>query len=56
MPRTWDEAEKLRSGIQEVEDLWDEEQEHGLAKVTEDRYHRKRHAREVAKCVPYKHI
>ena len=38
------ESEELRSGVEEVEDLGDEKQQHGLAEVAEDGDHRKCHA------------
>ena len=42
-----DQSEELRDGIYKVEDLGDEEEEHGLAEVAEDGDHRKCHASKV---------
>lgn len=55
MSGTRNEAEELRDGIQEVEDLRDEEEEDGLAEVAEDAYDGKGHAGEVAEGVPHKY-
>ena len=49
------ESEELRSGVEEVKDLGDEEQQHGLAEVAEDGDHRKCHASKVAVSVTDKH-
>jgi len=49
------ESEELWSGVEEVKDLGDEEQQHGLAEVAEDGDHRKCHASEVAVGVTDKH-
>ena len=50
-----DQPEELRDGVHKVEDLGDEEEEHGLAEVAEDGDHCKRHASKVAVCVTNKH-
>ena len=50
-----DQSEELWGGIYKVEDLGDEEEEHGLAEVAEDGDHRKCHASKVAVCVTNKH-
>ena len=50
-----DQSEELRDGIYKVEDLGDEEEEHGLAEVAEDGDHRKCHASKVAVGVTNKH-
>lgn len=51
--RTGDQTEELRGGVDEVEDLWDEEQEEGFREVTADTYDGEDHAGEVAVGVPY---
>ena len=51
----WDQSEELWCGVDKVEDLGDEEEEHGLAEVAEDGNHRKRHASKVAVRVTNKH-
>ena len=51
----WDQSEELWCGVDKVEDLRDEEEEHGLAEVAEDGNHRKCHASKVAVCVTNKH-
>ncbi len=48
MAGTGDEAEELRGGVDEVEDLGDEEQEERLGEVAEDADDGEDHAREVA--------
>ena len=53
--RAWDQSEELWCGVDKVEDLGDEEEEHGLAEVAEDGDHCKRHASEVAVCVTNEH-
>ena len=55
MSRAWDQSEELWCGVDKVEDLGDEEEEHGLAEVAEDGNHRKRHASKVAVRVTNKH-
>lgn len=44
MARAGDESEELWAREDEVDDLWDEEQEERLAKVTEDANDCERHA------------
>lgn len=56
MSRTWDNVEKLRCGVDEVEDLRDEEKHQSLAEVTHDAYHSEDHAGKVTVCVSYKHL
>lgn len=46
--RTRNQAEELRRGVDEVEDLGDEQQEQGFAEVSEDANDGKYHAREIA--------
>ena len=53
--RAGDQSEELRDGVHKVEDLRDEEEEHGLAEVAEDGDHCKRHASKVAVRVTNKH-
>ena len=55
MSWTRDDPEELGDGVEEVEDLRDEEEQQGLAEVPEDANHSKRHARKVAVRVPHKH-
>ena len=50
-----DQSEELRGGVYKVEDLGDEEEEHGLAEVAEDGDHCKCHASKVAVGVTNKH-
>lgn len=54
---TWarDEAKELWGGVDEVEHLWDEEQEQGLAEVTQDAHHSKSHASEIAESITHEH-
>lgn len=52
---TRDDAKELRDRVEEVDDLWDEEEKEGLAKVTKDPYHSKCHASKVAKGVAHKY-
>ena len=49
------EPEQLRYGIQEVKNLWNEKEQHGLAEMTKDSNHGKCHAREITKGVTNKH-
>jgi len=49
------EAKELRHGEDEVEDLWYEEEQHGLAEVAEDCDHGKRHPGEVTERVADEH-
>ena len=46
--------EELRDRVQEVEDLWDKEQEHSLAEVSNDGHHGKGHAGKVCEGVTHK--
>ena len=55
MAWTWNEIKELWNGIEKIEDLWDEEQHHGLAEVAQNPNHSKRHASKVAERVPNKH-
>jgi hypothetical protein len=43
--------EDLGERYHEIEDLWQEKQEHGLCEVTQDAHHSESHACKVAKCV-----
>ena len=45
----------LGTGVEEVDYLWEEEEEEGLGEVAEDRHHRQRHPREVAEGVAGEH-
>ena len=55
MSRTRNHSKQLWHGVQEVEYLRNEEQQQGLAEVTKDSYHSKRHARKIAVRVTNKH-
>ena len=50
-----DHPEELGHGVDEVEYLWDEEQEHGLGEVAEDARHGKGHPGKVAVRVAHKY-
>lgn len=56
MPGTGNEPEQLRNGVEEVEHLWDEEQQYGFAEVTEDADDRERHAGQVVERIAHKHL
>jgi hypothetical protein len=56
VPWTVDDAEELRSGIDEVEDLRDEQEEEGLGEVPEDADHGKYHSSKVAVRVSYEDL
>lgn len=47
-------VEELRDRVQEVENLWYEEQEHSLAEVPNDGNHSKGHASKVCEGVTHK--
>jgi hypothetical protein len=49
-------AEELRSRVEEVEDLGDEEQEQSFAEMPEDPNHCKYHSREVAISIANEHL
>ena len=53
--RTGHKVKELRHGEDKVEHLWDKEEKHGFAEVTQNGHHCKRHPREVAKGVTHKH-
>lgn len=46
---------QLRKRVNEVDDLRDEEQQHGLAEMAEDSNHCKRHSSKITECVSYKY-
>jgi len=48
MSRTVDDPEQLRGGVEEVEDLGDEQQQEGLGEMPQDSDDGEDHAREVA--------
>jgi len=52
VPRTRHEAEELRAREKEVENLWEEEQEQSLGKVSLNADDRKGHAGEVTEGIP----
>jgi len=55
MSGTRHEVEELRNGEDEVEDLWDEEEQHRLTEVAEDGDDSERHSGKVAVGVADKH-
>lgn len=55
MAWTRDDVEELRQGIQEVENLWDEEQQHGFAEVPKDAHYGKGHPSKKAERITHKH-
>jgi len=48
-------VKQLRQGVNEVDDLGDEEKQHGLTKVSEYPDHSKRHSSKVTESVSHKH-
>lgn len=56
VPRAGDEVEELRNGVEEVEDLGDEEEEGGFAEVAEDADHGEGHSGEVAERVAHEYF
>lgn len=50
-----DDVEELRQGVDEVDHLGDEEEQHGFAEVPQDAHHRKGHPRKVAEGVAHEH-
>ena len=55
MSRTGNYVEQLRQRIDEVYDLGDEEQQHGLAEMAKNAHHSKGHPSKVTERVSYKH-
>ena len=55
VPRARHNLEELRTRIHKVDDLRNEEDEQGLAKVPEYARHRQRHSSEIRVCVPNEH-
>jgi len=55
MSGTWHEVEELRNGEDKVEDLWNKEEQHGLAEVSKNSNDGKRHSSKVAVSVTDKH-
>lgn len=49
-------AQKLWKAKNEVDELWDEEEHHGLAEVSQNAHHGERHASAVAESVTHKHF
>ena len=47
--------EQLRQGVEEVDNLGDEEEQHGFAEVSQDADHRKGHPCKVAEGVAHEH-
>ena len=56
VPGTGYELEELRYRIQEIDDLRDEKEQHGLAEVAQDGNNSERHARKVAERVAHKNL
>jgi len=54
--RTWHKVEQLRRGVQEIQDLRQEEEQQRLAEVAQDSNHGESHAGKVAVGVPNKHL
>lgn len=50
-----DDMKKLRQGVDKVDHLGDEEQQHHLAEVSQDADHSKRHPSKIAEGVSHKH-
>ena len=55
MSWTWNYPEQLRNRVEEIQDLWDKEQQHSFAKVTQDSNNSKCHPREITKGVSNKY-
>ena len=55
MPGAGHEPEQLRGAVQEIHDLRDEEQKHGLAEVSQDSHGGERHAGKVGECVTHEY-
>ena len=51
----WDEAKQLWDGIEKVEYLWDEKEQHCLAEVGQNPHHGERHSGEIAERITDKH-
>ena len=49
-------AENLRNTQHKVYELWNKEKHHRFAKMSQNSYDSKSHARKVAKCVPHKYF
>lgn len=56
MPRTRHEVKELRTGVEEVERLRYEKEQHRLAEVAQNAHHGERHARKVAVGVADEHF
>ena len=56
MSRAVNDPEYLRQWDQEVEDLGQEEKQHGLCEVAQDAHHCEGHTRKVAEGVAHKHL
>lgn len=55
VPWTGDDMKKLRQGVDKVNHLRNEEQQHCFAEVSQDADHSKRHPCKVAESVPHEH-
>ena len=55
VPGTGYKVEKLRHGVQKVEDLWYHEQQHCFTEMAQNGDHCKRHTREVTERVSNEH-
>lgn len=47
--------QELRQGVEKVEHLGHEEEQHGLAEVSQDAHHGKGHASKVTEGISHKH-
>ena len=54
MPRTRNKSKYLRSRVDEVDNLWNKEQQHGFTKVTQDGDYSKGHPGKIAESVTNK--
>lgn len=55
MARAGDDMEELRQGVEEVQHLWDKEEQHGFAEMPKDAHHSEGHASKIAEGVAHKH-
>jgi hypothetical protein len=56
MPWARDDFKQLRNAVYEVQYLWQEQQQQGLAKMAQDARHRQRHPRKIGEGVANKHL
>ena len=55
MPRAGHQSKQLGGGVEEIDDLGDEEEQESFAEVAQDPNHSKRHASKIAECVTNEH-